>query len=470
MQNNSKKILAILLVLVMAFATLALVACDSDEEFVNPTMPESSEVTSNGGTAVGYGDYIYYVNGTTIAASLDSGYTGLTKYGDIVRISVADLDSLIEIDENDAEDADAEDLETYLYELVEEYVEVVVPYIYYTGNTTDLTVNGIYIFNDRLYYTTPNQKLTNNGDSQTSQSVICSVALDGTDMVEHYIVTDNTVAIQLAEVDDSVYATFVLYNDDDEQDELTTVDLSTGTATVVATAMASYQFNGNNTYYITETGDIAMLIAGGEEEILVTNPDEAVYTSYTIASVNEGKVYYTVTENSTNNKLYMVTSGSEPVVVLDSTVDASSTAYTYLGYGSGVIMTSTIKDYDVTAYQLYVTSGDISSMEFIIPVNTNDTAVTLVSVEGDVLTYGIAGIYYTVDLSADSYELVEIGPSIDPGASTAWYGEDVVGDYVFVQDSYYCVLAYKVELDEDGEWESYYVDITRLDIEEEDED
>lgn len=472
MQNNSKKILAILLVLVMAFATLALVACDEEEVFVNPSLPSSGEVTSNGGVAVGYGDYIYYVNGVALAYSLDNGYTGDVKYGDIVRISVADLTDAMAITEEDAEDAEAEDYDTYLADFMREHAEVVVPYFYYSGNTTDLTVTGIYIFSDRLYFTTPNGDLTTNGDSQADQLKLCSVKLDGTDMVEHYTITDNSVVVHLAEVSSKVYATFSLLNDDTEEYELTTVDVAAGTATVVADNVSTFTVNGDSVFYTTEDGSLAMACAG-VEKVLVVNEDSD-FTTYTTVGITDGNLYYTVTENSTATKtLYMVSATTESTVVLTSTTSATA-SYTYLGYGAGVVMTSTIFDSDISAYQLYFTSGDLSDMEFILTKNTNSGAITLVSIVDDVLTYTIDSLNYTIDLTdvnADgTYNIECIGTSITAGTTWAWYGADVVGDFTFVQDDNGDVQVYIQEYDEDEDsWSTSNILATVV-AEEEDED
>ncbi len=473
MYNNSKKLLAILLVLVMAFATLALVACDDEETFVNPSMPDSGEVTSNGGIAVGYGDYIYYVNGVAIAYSEDNGYTGEAKYGDIVRILVSDLEYAMEITEEEAEDAEAEDYDTYLADYVREHVEVVVPYFYYSGNTTDLTVTGIYIFGERLYFTTPNGELTTNGDSQADQLILCSVKLDGTDMVEHYVITDNSVVLHLAEVESKVYATFSLLNDDTEEYELTTVDVAAGTATVVADNVSTFTVNGDSVYYTTEDGSLAVATAG-VEKVLVENEDSD-FVTYTTVCITDGNVYYTIADSTnavSSTPLYMVSATTASTKVLDAT-----SSYTFLGYGAGVVMTSTIFDSDVSAYQLYITSGDIKNenYEYIIEKNTNSGSITLVSIVDDVLTYTIDSLNYTVDLTDinedGTYNIECIGTSITAGTTWAWYGADTVGKFVFVQDDYADLQIYTQEYDEDDDsWTTSYILFTLVPEETEDED
>ncbi len=464
MQNNSKKLLAIILAVVMVCSTLALVACSGETEFVNPSMPSSSTVESNGGMAVGYGDYIYYVNGIALVSSATNGYTGEVKYGDIVRISTDKLEEALALTEDDADEEEVE-LEELLQDFMRDNVEVVVPYFFYTSNTTDTTVNGLYIFGDRLYFTTPNNEVTSNGDVLYSELVVCSTELDGSDYTAHHVVEDNTTAIMLAEVDDTVHATYVLDGD------LVTVDLTTDTSTTVAETIGTYQFNGDSVYYMTEDGSIAAVTGGGEEEILVENTDDSIYT-YTVVSVNDGCVYYTLADSSksvSSTTLNMVNRNGDTAVVLDSTTDASGTAYTFLGYKEGVVMTSTTANTDVSAYQLYLTSGDISDKTFVIPFNTNDGAITLVSIEGDVLTYTINSLYYTVDLSADTFVIEEHGAEIAMGSYSTYFTSDTVGEYTFVMDDNGDILVYTQTLDDDDEWETYGIAITLLVEEDEDE-
>lgn len=465
MQNYSKRLLAVLVVLVMVFATVALVACDSDT-FEYPSMPDSGEVISNGGIAVGYGDYIYYVNGATWADS-DNGYTGTTKYGDIVRILASDLATAVALTEDDAEDAEAEDLDTYLEEFMQDHVEVVIPYVYHTDNTTDLTVNGLYIFGERLYFITPNPELTTNGDSQTDQSVVCSANLDGTDLQFHHVVSDSTTAVMLAEVSGTVYATYLELNDDEDAYNLVTVDVVADTSVTVTEGISSVTYSDDSAYYINEDGSIATAAAGGTEVVLVENTDSTNIT-YTVVSIANGCVYYTVADSAvpvSYVELFMVSTTSASKSILDSTTSLTA-SYTFLGYGDTVIMTSTVADTDIAAYQLYITSGDLTTKTWILPLNSNKEALVLVSIEGDILTFTMGSYYYSVDLTDSDFELTELG-LVAP--STQWGDADTVGEYQFAFDDSYNVLVYTQEQDEDGDWELSYISVLLQDEEEDDE-
>ena len=125
----SKKVLLISVALIIAVCTLALcVGCESYKNDANLSMGDSTApVSSNGGTVVKQGNYIYFVNGfagykTTLGK--DNWFGNVLK-GAILRIK-----------------ADATDMST---------AEVVVP----KSVLSDSKNAGFSIFGDYIYYVSP---------------------------------------------------------------------------------------------------------------------------------------------------------------------------------------------------------------------------------------------------------------------------------------------------------------------------
>jgi hypothetical protein len=165
-KNKATKLIALLL-LSLILVTAVFAAC-SNTNFIYPeNLPSGSDIESNGGMAVRYGDYVYFVNGYQGDNTVSNSFGGINdttgknsvKTGDIVRAKTSDLLSIF--GEWYEENKEESDFETLLQEKVYDFAEVVVPRFYFTRNTssTNSWVNGLYIFGGRLYFTTPNTAL-----------------------------------------------------------------------------------------------------------------------------------------------------------------------------------------------------------------------------------------------------------------------------------------------------------------------
>ncbi|MCX4286231.1 MAG: hypothetical protein OSJ68_02900, partial [Clostridia bacterium] len=189
-----KKTFIFVVVLVMLVAVL-LTACDGNKKFTPVEMPEKGEVEGNGGVAVKYGDWIYYVNGYQSSVSAENTYVNVeARAGAIARIKVADLEALFAVHE---ETITSSEKTKKIASLVKEKAQIVVPNFYHSGNTAEVGLNGIFIFDDRLYITTPNTELTAGGNAQTNQLVLTSYKLDGRDPQQHFTFTNNAAKIML---------------------------------------------------------------------------------------------------------------------------------------------------------------------------------------------------------------------------------------------------------------------------------
>ncbi len=112
----------------------------------------NKEVTSNGGIAVTYGKYLYFINGQ--ADQDDENEFGKVTKGAIMRV---------ELDENSSP--------------ISSTLTTIVPKKVFSK---DATYGGIYIYNDYIYYSTTGLKKDSQGDPKTGEKVIMRTKVDGT--------------------------------------------------------------------------------------------------------------------------------------------------------------------------------------------------------------------------------------------------------------------------------------------------
>ena len=420
-RNITKKSLAILVVLMLVF-TFVVSACDNGGKFVNPSMPEAGTVSGNGGLVVTYGDYLYYVNGAVADSTQQNGYTGAVKNGDIVRIKTDDLKAVLAL--NDDEQIASSDLAKEISKKVFESAEVVVPYFYYTGNTTTKSVNGLYIFNERLYFITPNADLATDGSVKNSELCVYSSKLDGTDLTKLHTVASTTAVVMLNQVETSVYATYVLNG------SLYSVKLGEKEVEI-AKEITSEKYTSNAVFFLDKDGAICTYAAGAAESKVLVAKDEDKKMTYTINSANGDYVYFTQ-KDSSNTQLYKgiyaIKDGMTEATEILTTVPPDS----YLCYGEKVIIAGVIETIgNITPIELYMTSGQVTNKEFIIDQNTNNKTISLVKLDNDVLYYTRDGKTYCVDLAQASYSPVELYTTISSGEWADVDAVDVDGETCF---------------------------------------
>ena len=205
MRKGFRKFIAIAAAAVMSAGALSLAACGTD--FVPPKgMPQDGDPVSNGGFVVAKGDYYYFINGIESYTS-DNTY-GKPVKGALYRIKMGDLK------ENEA--------------------ERVVPSIIVAG-TYDA---GIYIYGDRVYYTTPNDvpdAIT--GETDTNYMYFKSAKLDGTDVKSYFAVESNSTPYRIVSVGGTVYVMYV------ESNDIYSYNTSNSTTTLLADNTTAYVFN-----------------------------------------------------------------------------------------------------------------------------------------------------------------------------------------------------------------------------------
>lgn len=428
-KHKSTKSTIFTLVAVLMIAVVAFSACDGTA-FKPVSMPQQGEVSSNGGNAVRYGEWLYYVNGYQSSASAENTYTDIkARVGAISRIKIADLESLFAVYDDSAFTSSSARTKE-IARLVEEKAQIVVPNYYYSGNTTTTQVNGIYIFDDRLYILTPNDELTAGGNSQTDQSVLTSFKLDGSDPVRHFVFTKNAAQILLGKVSDKLVATYIM------DAEVGCIDVKAGTKItfVEKTTGAKLDVAGSAVVYLDEDGSICKLNAGASEaKVLVENKkpegSETSNITYSIVSANAGYVYYTKADSTNssvdNTCVYYATETVKDGVALKTTAPSSN----YYGYKETIVYATSQNVQGTTLYGIYVLGDNTGSTkkQIVDPVQ-NDTSITFNRIEGDILYYTSDSVAYMVDLSAETPVPTAIGKSL--ASASGWSVPDIVGEYV----------------------------------------
>lgn len=440
----SKKQFAIILVALCLCLTVVLGACNSATAF-KPIATEVGEVSGNGGIAVRYGNYIFYVNGYQSDATAANDYVDSKRVGSIVRISVTDLEAAI--DKTNQSNKTSSVISSEIAKYVAEKAVVVVPNFYYSNNTTETGLNGIYIYNGRLYYTTPNDELTADGAKLTSQLVLKSIDLANPEKVatRHFTFTDNTAQIILAEVDGKVVATYVMGG------KLYTLDVASGKNTEIKSKEVDEETKENKDltvsninydkdsagaykgiFFTDADGSICHIAVGAVDyQVYVTNPksDDDTTSSLTIKSVNDGYVYYTKTPaDGTDYNVYfangVVAEGKDSIF---RTGGSSATIY---GYGDKVIFVPSAKTVaDQTYYNIKVTDKDGNNEKLLLVPANNVYSIAITAVRGKYLYYTANSVSYKLDIDLACQTAQESGEVIAKSLSTTatgWSAPDML--------------------------------------------
>ena len=301
-----KKILLLVLALFMS-TSVFLAGCDKKGLKDNPNT--NDPIVSNGGMAVVKGDYLYYVNGF-------KSYEGLVKdqdnvwgkqvIGSIYRTKLSN-------------NAISHDEDGFLSKS-----ECVVPQIVGTENAS------FYIFDDYIFYATPNMQKDEYGNLLNTRSNICRVDIDGTDSKVLYI-TDQTLTSTnwtMYEVDGEAYIVIldgskvVSIKAYDRKPKAVVMTSSATSAGLIKTdkQLATDVYYNNNTlvdgynnyvYYtrdITEDDGLGTLGGNILARVKVgTTTEEKVASNgntYTIENIKSNCLYYSKTVKGSTNSIF----------------------------------------------------------------------------------------------------------------------------------------------------------------------
>ena len=321
--NNKRLLIFILLVALV----MALTACAPDYKWgpLDTSAADNSPLLSNGGSVVSYKGYIYFINGTTSTYEAENVF-GEVVFGSVCRIAASKLDTVKENDFGTDEYAEALG------------AEVLAPKAVFSSNTSDARLNGIYIFNDRLFYTTPSDTLASDGSVRNTMLDIMSVKLDGTDTKRVYTLGSNSLSVGMFETDGDAYALFV-----DGDKNLVSLNLFDGTETKVdekVTSSAVDMQSGSIVYtkdVITEKENQGTEITANYNELYVVKAGQTASAkimtgqhadgqdvSYdfdvSIASASDGFVYFNLSSDAHGRDgMYRISESVEDKRLADAT-------------------------------------------------------------------------------------------------------------------------------------------------------
>ena len=406
-----KKSLILLVAALMCVAVL-LAACSEKPFTPNFDAPANNlEVGSNGGVAVTYGEWIYYVNGYESSVNADNTYANVNddpRVGSVVRIKAADLADILKINDDDTLTS-SQRTEKIAAE-VRTHTQVVVPRFYFSGNTTTAELNGIYIFNNRLYILTPNDQLTAGGNPQTTQAVLMSYDLNGANEQRHFTFTSNAAQIWLYEHNNTVMATYLMDN------QLHVLNVATGVDTALVDSegenetVSSVTFDisqnslGQCVIFLDSDGSICKLAKGATEKTVVidnsTEDGEDARFTYTISSVANGFVYYTKadTENSSldGTVLYYVNTNAADGNYTEKVALATANV-TATGWKENNVVI--VRQNDRGYYGLYIVKSQTGATVTLLQPGYNKDSITINKIDGDNLIYTAGGVTYIKKLS-----------------------------------------------------------------------
>lgn len=426
----------LVLILLAVCAVLCLTGCQTENynNFTPVSMPSDLTVESNGGVVVRVGEYTYFMNGYSSNSS--SNFYNEVVTGAICRIKTEDIDKL-----NDEDFTDAHKQALY---------EIVVPKLIYQANSYS---SGLYVKGDRIYFTTPNIEKDNTGTAKTSELVIMSAKLDGSNVKIHHTIAANTMAVNYIETNNTIYAVYVYEN------VIKCVNLNTNEVTEAGEDIAASYTDGTTVYalqtvyYTNVSGDevedkfnrICTFTPGGEFTVVLSGDTEVEGVNdikYTLTRAADGKLFYTATGS---NEAYAGTFVLENGTARRLT-EASN--LTYYHYKNGIVLLS-----DSWVVYAWYEDGTLCTEKLLYT-----SSFTPYKIIGDVLYYTSSSILYKVDLSEG--DLNRTATALNSTTMTSSnFTYDIIGDEIFFIGSSDSLLRRAV-INEDGEIVETLINLT----------
>ncbi|MBQ8749624.1 MAG: hypothetical protein IJZ29_04080 [Clostridia bacterium] len=299
-----KKFRKILLSVCLCFTMFALVSCG---ETGLGSMPKTDDmVTGNGNLAVTKGEYVYFVDSYVTSTDLgkNDNNQGEVKTSALYRTKLKE--DKLDVDEKG-------NLKTY---------ELVVSKVVGTQNT------GLFIFDDYIYYGTPNMQNDREGKLRTDLIDFCRAKLDGTNIEVLYTTEQYSAGATYSfyKIGGSVYLV-VFDGKDIKQIEITSyaknaVTLASNVASVMMPKITDYAYTKNYqttgtqgyVYYTRNVTENDFINTSNKGNVLgkvnITKKDEKEervdgVTTYELKSVESNYVYAYKTVNS-NKCLYAI--------------------------------------------------------------------------------------------------------------------------------------------------------------------
>lgn len=399
-----KKILLTIFAVLLCFA---MVGCDGG--WKSTVTDYSGEVSSNGGFLVEKGDYVYYINGIE-SNSVENKFGSVTK-GAIVRTKKADL---LKADKQ---------------------TEMVVPEVCYSGVMDN--ENGLFIFGDYIYYSTPCSERNKEGIVRNSEVEFMKTKLDGTDSKVIATVASNTTPFRFTEIDGKVYLTVYTTNDDNanvlkiysaESCELvkeTKVVTSYAWATDLTNSYAYYTTTIHNESLDKDESFNALyrVKLDGSEEVEILN-GAGTYSDSTngigIAGVSFGIVKYTGAELYLTETLVETSSVAvyKGVKTADLTTQASGeTPATKLNYAKLV----TLDDGSSFASSIFATNSIYVNLNSIVYFDSTYGIVKYDYAKANEVSFGREILFYDQDLISYTFCFIKEGVAYFKDSNSVYY-------------------------------------------------
>lgn len=443
---KKKLLISVLCVVLCLILGVALVACKENyKQDAVPTDLSGATISSNGGSAVVVGKYLYFINGY---AGSDADNT----FGDVVKGAVMRVEL-----KNGTPDKST-------------LVTIVPKNVYNTNADCGLVVSGGYI-----YYSTTSIDKDSSGNAKTSEMWLMRTKLDGT----------GTQVI--AEFDDftSVYrvAGSKLYYYDSSEAELHMIDLGSKKfkdtvidEKVVTYLFADYADNANDlqnvVYYTksptdgTTSHNVVWAVNNGEKKVLIdgltsynaaTLPHPAGYSITLLDAYfgdNTVKLVYSKTDSGTNTTSkgnYLYEFGAD--LAFDASKEerlTSGSTYTAMNFfDSNNIMAT---DSDSVDY-LCKENGVWKSQEVI-----KASSATVLSVEkaNDVVTvyYTVSKVLYRINVLVKKDGKYEVSRN----SAVTVYSGSVATDWIGLDKAGYLVCFFNSDVKNN----IYYLDLTKV--------
>ena len=293
----------------------------------------AANVESNGGFAVQTGDYVYFINGYE-ANTADNTF-GTPLKGSIQRISKANIAA-------------------HNYTASETVVPLVAYSAYYYA--------GIYIYGDRIYYSTPSTARNSSGEIQNSNLEFKSSTLDGTETMSDYYYRSASTSLEYRYVQPEdggdVYLLYVasesLYGESSSVTNIHSINTSTGVNTLLAYNVSDYLLDTEDPTnpYVFYTMDVTYLL-GSDNSV-----DEGYNQLFAVrADATEAKEYdfsYVSGYDAENDPLYI---NCGDIVYDGIGAEAYNNRYSQFNYGYGEDNDYNIARADTTYALSYYKNG-----------------------------------------------------------------------------------------------------------------
>ncbi len=483
-----KKIIVVLTFLMAVI--FAMAGCASEVYYdvsISGKQDTNYVVTSNGGSAVKYGNYVYFINGSR-GYEDDNGTSN--KFGEVVKGGLYRAEF---INENDGvveeyngitgikDFVPSEDKDTGLalastpkegYTRKTENVVNNQRLVSKTIGTSGYSDGGIYIFDNYVYYATPANTKDKSGNIMDNYTTFLRTKLDGTGTEEIYT-TQNASADKpygFYKYGDKMYL-YVLENNSKYGNYINRITISDKKVTTIAINVDSVVFPTNPVYYKGMKNDSvydAIYVRYAANNFPAYKDDKVNRTGYVLSymrpdgnelvnfaegnttldfvAVRDGLVFYkdmyltdTVLVARDYNSLFDAEkNGFNERVYSGNAIASADEVYPFLE-GAGSIDTNRISMLTVTSSSSSSATGSTTTTQTITYYNSATTQGKVIGSGSavSVQTHDNTGFYYTINdgttTSLRHYNLASeslFARTINSSVGTSTFKADKVGNYI----------------------------------------